>query len=84
MLLKEPSHLITELDAQVCAVEVSGRTVDKVLISSFDGNPEGGETDDRNGWLIIEDAMQTYITSSESTLDTSHSVTIDNFDKISD
>ena len=64
------SHkLISEDKAEICSCEVVEQTIDYVLISYCSRNPQGGDDDGQEEWLIVEDAIRAHVAASEITLD---------------
>ena len=65
--IKQPTHLISEDDAEVCSVEAVEKAIDAVLISACESNPQDSTLEE--DWLIIEDPMRAHIAASEPMLD---------------
>jgi hypothetical protein len=68
-LAKDPTHLISEDDADVCSMEVLNRRLDDVIISSLECNPQDGSADSREEWLIVEDGIRAHISATDPMLD---------------
>ena len=45
------------------------QTIDDFLISSYSRNPQGGDNDGQEEWLIFEDAIRAHVAASEIILD---------------
>ena len=45
------------------------KTIDNVLLSSCIRNPQGGDDDGQEEWLIVEDAIRAHVAASEIILD---------------
>ena len=69
-MVRESHNLFYEDEAEICSCEVAEQTIDDVLLSSCSRNPQGGDDDGQEEWLIVEDAMRAHVKPSEITLDT--------------
>ena len=66
--IKQPTHLISEQDAEICSLEAVEKAMNEVLISSCKGNPQD-DNNEYEDWLIIEDPVRAHIAASEPALD---------------
>ena len=67
-VIKQPTQLIGENDAEICSVEVFEQAINKVLVSSCESNPQDASLQNED-WLIIEDPLRAHIAASEPSLD---------------
>ena len=68
-MVRESQNLISEDETEICSCEVVKQTIDDVLISSCSTNPQGGDNDGQEEWLIVEYAIIAHVAASEITLD---------------
>ena len=68
-MFRESHSLISEDEAEICSCEVVEQTIDYVLISYCSRNPQGGDDDSHEEWLIVEYAIRAHVAASEIPLD---------------
>ena len=68
-LIREPHKLISEDETEICSCEVVEQTIYDVLISFCSRNPQGGDNDGQEEWLIVEDSIRAHVATGEITLD---------------
>ena len=67
-IIKQPTQLIGENDAEICSVEVFEQAIDQILVSLCESNPQDDSLQNKD-WLLIEDPLRAHIAASEPLLD---------------